>query len=490
VEKKINFMKKYFISFAGVLFIFPVAFSQPKKISLSQVIELAKSQSPGYKLAQTQKEINYYEYLTYKSEFNPQISFYGNAPVYNKEYFGVRQPDGAIKFQSINQNYANLGFGISQQIPLTGGEISLNTDLTRFDDFNSKTKRYNGTPIYFRLSQPLFAFNELKWRKKIEPLKFEESKREYIQEIETLAQQSVKLYFDLLDVHNNIIIATSNLKAAEVNYEIEQKRINLGTTTEDKLLQLELQVLINQQNLEKARYAFQIAQLNLKTFIGLKDNDVFEPLVPQIISSFTVHVEKAIEHAKQNRAEFISFERKRQEAQRNLAQAKAAKQQVNLVASYGLNNIGDNISSIYRDPRDQQRLNLGFNIPIIDWGRRSARYNTTRALEKLTAFNNELDEAVLLQEIITLVTNFELLKGNIAIARKTDSVAQRRYGIANNLYQVGKLTISDLGRAQDEKDNAQRDYISALRAYWDIYYMLRRITLYDFENNLPLINKD
>lgn len=454
---------------------------------LSDIIVQAQSKSPRFKLAATKKEISYYQFLTYKSDFKPQVSFYGNAPVYSKEFFGVRQPDGTINYQSINQNNANIGFALSQQLPFSGGEVSLNTDLTRFDDFKFKTKQYNGTPVYLRLSQPLFAINELRWRKKIEPLRYEESKRAYVEEMENIAQQSVKFYFDLLDAQSNISIASINLHNAEINYAIEKKRINLGTTTEDKLLQLELQNLNSQQNLERSKYDYQIAQLNLKTFIGSKDSIEYQSEVPQNMAGFSIDINKAIQYASIYRSDFIAFERKKQEAKKEVAQAKAAKQQINLVASFGLNNVGNNINQVYQNPNNQQQLSVGFNIPVVDWGRRKARYNTAKALEKLTDFSNDLDEATLKQEIITLVKNFELLKQNITLAQKTDSVAQRRYVLANNLYQLGKLSVTDLNLAQGEKDNARRNNVSALRQFWDGYYLLRRLTLYDFEKDTPII---
>lgn len=482
-------MKKRLPLLTATLLLWFVSVAQIKKLSLADVITLAISQSPRYRLAQTQKEISYYQYLTYKSNFNPQISLYGNAPAYNKEYYEVRQPDGTIKFQSISQNNASVGVGLSQRILFTGGEISVNSDFARFDDFKYKTKQYNGTPVYVRLIQPLFAVNDLKWNRKIEPLKYEESKRSYTQEMENIAQQSVTLYFNVLDAQSNIDIASFNLANGIRNYDIEKKRIDLGTTTEDRLLQLEMQVLTNQQNLEKAKYDFQIAQLSLNTFIGIKDNMEFEVSPPQNISTFNVDVTRAIEFARKYRMEFFAFERKKQEAQRNLAYAKAEKQQITLTASYGLNNVGNNIGEIYQTPNDQQRFNIGFNIPIIDWGRRKAMYNTMMANEKLTSFNIELEESVLIQEIITLVKNFDRLKNNIELAQKTDTVAQRRYDISNKLYQVGRITITDLNFAQNEKDNAHRNYVATLRQYWDSYYLLRRLTLYDFEKNVPLFQE-
>ncbi|GEP98090.1 TolC family protein [Chitinophaga cymbidii] len=457
-----------------------------QQYSLGDIIMKAYAGSSSYRLAKIQQELSRNQYLSYTSELKPQISFYGNAPVFNKEYFEVRQPDGSIKYQSISQNNANIGLGLSQKLPFSGGDISLNTEINRFDDFKSGTSQYAGTPVYLRLSQPLFAVNALKWRKRIEPLKLQESGKTYALELENIALRSVQLFFDVLDAEINIDIARTNLRNATLNIELERKRIILGTTTEDKLLQLELQTLRNEQELKKAQSNRQIAQMNLRIFLGLKDEKELPLSPPEQVPQLNVDISSAFGYAKKSRPEFIAFQRKIREARRDVAVAKAEKYQVNLVASYGLNNTSDELGKLYDAPNDQQRLNVGFHIPIVDWGRRNARYNTAKAIEKLVATTNELDEAAIYQEIATLVRNIELLRSNIALAKKADSVGQRRFAISNSLYQIGKLSITELYLAQTERDNGRRTYISALRDFWSSYYTLRKLTLYDFEAGEPL----
>ncbi|WP_315821821.1 TolC family protein [Paraflavitalea speifideaquila] len=310
---------------------------------MQDLIVTAQSQSPVFRLADNRREISYYRFQMYKSDFKPQVSFYGNAPVYSKAYYGVRQPDGTIIYQPISQTNSNVGISISQQLPFSGGEISLNSDLSRFDDLKSKNRQYSGTPFYIRLSQPLFAVNDLKWKRKIEPLKFEESQKAYIQELESIAQQVVKLYFDIFEAQSNRQIALGNAQIAAENYEIEKKRSFLGTTTEDKVLQLELQTLRSRQDYEKASYEYHIAQLNLKTYIGIQDTAELNLTEPGTIPHLSVNLTAALAYTQKNRAEFVEFERKKQEAQRDVALAKAEKQQVLLVASYGLNNVNERL---------------------------------------------------------------------------------------------------------------------------------------------------
>lgn len=58
--------------------------------------------------------------------------------------------------------------------------------------------------------------------------------------------------------------------------------------------------------------------------------------------------------------------------------------------------------------------------------------------------------------------------------------------MARNRYTIGRIDISNLYIAQVEKDQALENYVAALRGYWDAFYRIRRITLYDFVNGAPI----
>jgi outer membrane protein TolC len=94
------------------------------------------------------------------------------------------------------------------------------------------------------------------------------------------------------------------------------------------------------------------------------------------------------------------------------------------------------------------------------------------------------------QEIITQVRQFELLRLQIEITKKSDQVARERYNVAQNRYLIGKIDITNLNIALTEKDNAKRSYLEALRTYWSSYFNLRRLTLFDFATGTLLYTPD
>ncbi|MFN3380145.1 MAG: TolC family protein, partial [Runella zeae] len=144
------------------------------------------------------------------------------------------------------------------------------------------------------------------------------------------------------------------------------------------------------------------------------------------------------------------------------------------------------VPELYRRPQDQQTVQLELDIPILDWGRSKSRTKTAQAQQQLTQYTVEQDKQTFRQEIYTQVTLFEMLRDQLDLTLKADSIASEKYKIAQERYVLGNLSITDLSISFTEKDQAKRDYIYALREYWGAYYNLRQLTLSDFENDISL----
>ena len=385
-----------------------------------------------------------------------------------------------MSYLPINQFNPGANFALQQPIQWTNGLLSVNSFYNYFNNIASNTRQWSGTPVNIQLNQPLFSFNKLKWDRKIEPIKYEESKRDYAEGMEQLAQSATNFFFNVLQEQVNLQIARYNLANNDTIYKIEKGRYNIGTTSEDKLLQVELQLLRSRQDVAQASLNLQTASLQLRTFIGLRNGESFDLIMPEVIPQFEVNEDEALEHAKKTRSAYIAFERRRAEAERDVAQARGSLYQVGITASYGLNNVGPQLHDIYQNPSRQQVANISFDVPLVDWGRRKATMRTAYANKKLVDYIIAQDEISFEQGILTQVRKFETLRLQIEITKKSDQVALERYKVSQNRYLIGKIDITNLNIALQEKDNAKRSYIMALNSFWVAYYNLRQLTLYDF----------
>lgn len=449
---------------------------------------MAKNQSPVFKQAQTQKETSYWQYVSYKTNYNPQLRLSASSP-YNSGYSGTPQPDGSFAYKLATNFQPTMNLGLQQPIPWTGGTISVNTNYSYINSAPALAAKYEGwqSGLYnVQLNQPVFSYNPLRWDKRTKPILLEESKRQYVQTLEAISREAASRFFDVLTAQVNEQIASFNLANNDTIHKIEQGRYNIGTTSQDKLLQVELQLLRSRQDVAQAKLDLQTATLRLRSYIGIKDGEDFSLVLPEDVPLFDLTVDDALHYAKKNRADYIAFERRRIEGEASVAQAKGQRYQASITASYGLNNSGLLLSDLYRSPSQQQFGTLSFNIPIVDWGRRRSMMQTAYANKRLNDFTIAQDEVNFEQEIITQARQFELLRLQIEITKKSDQVAQERYNVAQNRYLIGKIDITNLGIALTEKDAAKRGYINALKSFWTSYFNLRALTLYDFASGQEL----
>jgi outer membrane protein len=461
--------------------------SDTVRLSLQQVVEMAKQNSIAAKQAIATKENKYWQWRTFRSNYQPQLSLTGILPGYSKTSTQVLQPNGTILFQPIHNDNSSLTLDFSQTITATGGTIYGTTALQRFDDFDRNNILYNGVPYALGYSQPLLQYNSLKWDKKIEPLKYNESKQAYIESQEQIAITVEGYFFDLLLAQVNLQVAENNLENTLKILNIANIKFELGKVSRNEILQLQLELLNAKKAVGTAKRDIEIATLTLRSYTGFEDTDKVTLITPTAATNMEVSADRVLIEAFANRSDAIAFIRRMAEAQRDIAKAKGQSGLVaTLTANLGYSKSASNIPDVYRSPLNQQLLQLQFSIPILDWGRSKSRIKTAQANEQFTAYAVEQDKQTFKQQIVTQVTLFNMMNEQIVSTAEADSIAAEKYKIARERYVLGDLSITDLSIAFQENDQAKRDYINALRDLWGAYYQLRYLSLYDFEKNKKL----
>lgn len=458
--------------------------SDTLKLSLQQVVALAKTNSIASKQAATIKETKFWEWRTFKSNYQPQLALSGILPGYTKTYVQVQQPNGSILFQPVHNDNSSLTLDFTQSIAATGGTIYGTTQLQRFDDFDRNNVLYNGIPYGIGYTQPILQFNELKWDKKIEPLKFNESKQAYIESQEKIAVNVTDYYFDLLLAQANVDMAETNLSNTRRILAIAETKFDLGKITKNEILQLQLEVLNAQKALGSANRDVEIATLNLISYAGIDASSKILLEMPAANANIEVSSDLVLKEALENRSDAIAFVRRLAEAKRDVAKAKGENGlKATLRANLGFSNAGTKIWDVYRSPKSQQSVEVQLSIPVLDWGRSKSRTKTAQANEQFTTYSVQQDQQIFRQQIITEVTLYNMMKEQIKLTAEAERIAVEKYKIASERYVLGNLSITDLSIAFQENDRAKRDYVTSMRDFWTAFYQLRYLSLYDFEKN-------
>ena len=461
-------------------------------LTLPALIEQTRTTSAAGVQARAAREAGYWSFRAYQASYRPQLALAGTVPNFNRAILPVVQPDGTTAFQTVRYNNSLLALNLTQNLGATGGQVVLGSQVQRFDDFIRTTKQYNNQPFTLGLSQPLGYFNALKWARRTEPLRYQESQRQYLEDRETLAQRVTELYFDVLLQQVNAAVAGQNAQAAAELLRVGREKYALGRLSQSDLVQLELALLNAQQAQSQARLDAESAAVSLRTYCALPTSDADSTslpalAVPPAAPAPTVAPVEALAQARQHRAAVLAFARQRLQAARDVAQARGSTGLLaTLSANLGYVNQAPYLVDSYLALQNQQQVRLDFSLPLVDWGRRRATIRAAELARDQTQAAVAQDERSFEQSVRTLAAQVPALAGQVRLAARADTLAQRRYAIARATYEAGRLSLTDLTLASAAKDLARRSYILALRAGWVGYYRLRGLTLFDFETQQPL----
>ncbi len=456
--------------------------------TLGGILKLAEGQSIYRYQADADNEIAQSRWQFHKANLKPGVTLDILAPNFSKTSREIIQPDGSIAFQSVSQNNSSISLGIEQQLKSTGGTLFLSSQLQRFDDFSLDSKQYNGIPFRIGFMQPLFGFNQLKWNDRIEPLLVNEADRKYIVDMEDIHLRATVSYFDLLESKVNEHIAKTNTDVNAKLLEIARQRYELGKISRNELLQLELEYKSAVKDFSIAQFQVENAQAALFTFLGQTDPDSINLITPEPLAvDMVIATDIALDQALANRPEVIAFQRQKLEADRDINQTQVDFGiKADVFASFGFARGSEKLGDIYSNPVSEQQLQLGVSIPILDWGRKKSAVGIAKARKELVSQQIAQDQLDFENNIIQVIGRWLQIQREVALQEEIQSVSLDRFEISRQRYVLGDISITDLTIAQREKDQAQRNYINSLRAYWVTYYQIRKLTGFNFESNTPI----
>lgn len=482
---------KIFAKIAALtLFVLPVqiwAQENELTLNLDDVLRIASEQSYDALIAKNTYLGSYWQYRTYKADYLPSLTLSGTAIGYDRSISTYTSNEGEQFYES-NSNNSSANLALRQNIGLTGGNIYMRSGLRRIDQFTDSITNYSSTPVIIGFQQPLFGFNSLKWNKKIEPIKYKEAQKNYIESQEQISIKAINSFFDLALAQINLAIANMNFNNNDTLYRISKGRYNIGTIAQNDLLQMELGFLKSKSNLESAKLDLEVKKFKLRSFLGYNETVNINLIIPETIPTVEIPYTVALQQALENNPTVLSYERRLIEAERNVARAKADRGfSANLFTEYGLNLSATEIGNVYKNPDNSLQVNVGLAVPILDWGKGQGGVKMAESNREVVYTSVRQNRIDFEQDVYLKVMQFNMQNDQFTIAAKSDTIAQLRYEVTKQRFLIGKIDVLELNDALAEKDQNRRQYISSLRNYYSFYYNLRMLSLYDFIENKPLL---
>lgn len=455
-----------------------------RPITLDEAITLARVQSVNAAVALNELKTAYWEYRTFQADLLPEVNLSATLPSYAKSYNSYQQSDGSYTF--VRNNFMQMAgaLSIDQNIWLTGGKLSLNTSLDFMKQLDgTKDERYMSVPIALTLNQPIFGTNTFKWNRRIEPVRYAEAKANFLSETEEVTMTTINYFFNLLLAKENVSIAKQNLENAEKLYEVAKAKRKMGQISENDVLQLKLNMLNAKSTLTDYESSLKSNMFQLRSFLALGEDEELEPILPKEIPAMFVNYQDALDKALANNAFAHNIRRRQLEADYEVAKAKGNLRQITLFAQVGFTGTGERFQHAYDPLKDNQVVEVGFKVPLLDWGKRRGQVKVAKSNREVVQSRLRQETMDFNQNLFILVEQFNNQRAQLDIANEADEIAQKRYKTNVETFMIGRISTLDLNDAQVSKDEARQKHISELFYYWYYYYQLRSLTLWDFEKN-------
>ena len=468
-----------------------------RDITLPEAIALARAQSVDAAVALNELKTAYWEYRTFRANLLPEVNFTGTLPNYSKSYSSYQNSDGSYTFVRNNNLGLQGELSIDQNIWLTGGKLSLTSSLDYIRQLGSGGyHQFMSVPVSLELTQPIFGVNTIKWDRRIEPVRYAEAKAEFISATEEVTMTTITYFFNLLLAKENLATARQNkenadrlyevAKAADRLYEVAKAKRKMGQISENDLLQLKLNALQGQADVTEAESNLNAQMFQLRSFLGVSEQENLNPVLPESVPAVDIVYKDVLEKALERNSFAQNIRRRQLEADYAVATARGNLRSINLFASIGYTGQNRDFRSSYHNLLDNQVVQVGFSIPLLDWGKRRGQVKVAKSNRDLELSRIRQEQMNFNQNIFLLVANFNNQAQQLGIAEEADQIARRRYDTSVETFMIGKISTLDLNDARDSKDEARQQHISELYYYWYYFYQIRSLTLWDFERNEAL----
>lgn len=462
------------------------------RLSLQRTIAMANDSSLSAFRYQNMYLSGYWEYRSYKAARLPSLTL-NLTPSQYYRYITQRydsQEDVDV-YREQQMFSANAGLSVSQNFDLLGGTFYLNTELDYMRNFgDSKSTQFSTVPIRIGYQQDLLGYNAFKWDRKIEPLKFEKAKRQFLYNTESVSEEAVNYFFSLAMAQADYKLAEDNVATTDTLYAIGQQRQKIAAISQADLLTLKLDKVNARNTLRNAEISLKRAMSALATYLNLDKNTHIELDLPSRPKFMEVSADRALALAKENNPTYLEQRQNVLEAEQQVDRTrKESMFNASFNASVGFNQVADNLGAAYRNLLQQDLVAFSISIPLVDWGVRKGKYNMARNNLNVVRIAARQEEISLEEDVLMTVSDFNVQQELIASAEEALDLAELAYDQTRRRFIIGKADISSLTLALNRQQEAQKNYILALQNYWLSYYKIRKLTLHDFESGFSLSDR-
>jgi len=465
------------------------ATAQTVTLTLERTIAIAADSSLEAFRSRNMYLAGFWQYRTYRAGRLPSLELSLTPAQYYRDITRRYDSDADLDIYRSQQYFYSYGMmSVGQNVDWLGGRFFVDTDLGYMRNFGSNAySQYTAVPVRFGYSQDLIGYNPFKWERKIEPLKYEKVKKEFLYNVEQIGETATEYFFGLAMAQAEYDLARDNVASTDTLYRTGEQRYRIASITRADLLTLKLDAVNARNTLQNADIALKRAMFSLASFLNFDKNTSLRLHTPGAPGDMTISVDDALARARENNPRFLNLRQQVLEAEQTVDRTRwESRFNASLRASIGFNQVAERFGDVYLDPLRQDVVSVSIAIPLIDWGVRKGKHNIALNTLNVTRISTRQEELSIEEDLIMTVGDFNIQQRLIGSAQEALDLAEMAYAETKQRFMIGKADINSLTLSLKRQQEAQRNYIKALKNYWLSYYKIRKLTLYDFVHKTTL----
>jgi len=454
--------------------------SSAQSLSLEQAIRYA--QDSTITAFQSRYEYDYYaqQYNEFMALRKPQLTL-RVAPSYQKI---ISDPTrDYVYLRNYNNLSAAASLNFSQKMLNWGGEAYVATQAVWTEYFSSKAtyaRQYVATPILVGYRQTLLGYNPYRWEKIVEDQRLQAAQLQHQYDLNRIAEEVARRFFRLVCTQGQFDMLQRNLQTADTLYAIAKEKASIAMVTMAELRSLELQRMNAANALVTARTNMEDARTRLASYLQVEDNSLSSDLslqFPQTPKDIDLTAAEAIDLTMANspvyQHQVATVTESRHQEQ------KAYKEKgvnVSLDINVGMQQADNKILHAYRDQRLYALGGVTLSVPLMDHGAAKSRHAAAQAW--VSREESALDEVerTLKEDVMATLNDITTYRKLLDLTSEAVETANEVFALNAENYANGLCDINTYTLAQNRRDEAYNQYLSALEKYWTTYYHLLTLT--------------
>ena len=450
--------------------------------SLEQVIQLAQDSTIAAFRSRYEYEYHIQHFARFEALRKPQLEL-KLTPNYYKI---VTDPTrDYVYIRNFNRFSTSAQLLLSQKVLGLGGDAYVGSQALWseyfMNDQRDLPREFVTMPVVVGYQQSLLGYNPYRWEKAVEDARLEAARKQLNYQLHLIAEEATRRFFRLACAQGMLDMCERNKQTADTLYAIAKEKAGIARVTLAELRSLELQRLNAVNALHGARNEEQLARESLASYLRTEDFPEGSRLtVPTLIRQLPFSEEDILAMARANSPAIQEQQMALTEARQEEEKARMERgAKVGVDLNIGMQQLNSNLFGTLKNPSLFMIGAVTLSIPLMDHGAaRKSHAAATAKKEMQTQALREIERS-LEEDVRITVDNLRSHQQLLLQTEEAVSLADDVFALTAENYANGLCDINTYSLAQNRRDDAYNQFLSALAGYWTTYYHLLTLTQYE-----------